>query len=296
MPSGFIPLPAYQAPPPLDFSPLERAVDGWQKASQFNAMYKLRQGAEARDMEQHDWRRQEHQRGVQDRKAKALGAAAQSVLSMPPEQRAQALSAWRAADKDFDADLGQMGFRAEDIDTWGPVVVAKVRGLQDPLDQEKTRAEINRTNAQADYYRTGRGKGGVGSSADERIAQRFMDDNPDLTWPEAIELARSRPADRTKRLRLGVDAARYGLTDEELNPSLERFGVGPSSPPPRQQNGAAQPQGANRFDFSGSMRAQQDAGRQKQLLDEARMAIQRGADAAKVRARLQQYGIQAPGF
>lgn len=298
MASGFYQLPAPEIRnAQIDFSPVERALDGWKQSQQFNAMLTMRQKADDRATEQHGWQRQTHQQGMADRRSKALGAAAQSLLSMPPEQRSRALQAWRVADKDFDGDLRASGFDPEDVDAWGPMIVARARGVQDPLAIEKTRADIDFTRARANYYSNG-GRAAAGSSADERIAERLMSENPDLSYPEALEQARTRPGDRTKRLRLGVDSARYGLTAEELDPAFDRFGVGPNTPSPatRRPGNAMAPPAINRFDFSGSMNQSPAAGSQN-ILRDAQDAIKRGAPAAAVRQRLRdQYGITNPGF
>ena len=293
---AFYPIAAAQYPQNarIDFSPLNDAINNYHQAQYTNALLSLKQGADARSAETHDWQRQAFQQGLQDRKNKALGTAAQYLLSMPKEQRPQALNAWRAADPTLDADLGQAGYHPEDIDTWGPVVVAKARGLQDPLGTQKTQAEINETNAKADYYRSG---GRMGSTAEEREIDRLMHLYPDLTYPEAMEHVRTHPKDRTQRMRLGSEAARYGLDDDVLNPALDHFGVGPNSstpgaprpaPPPAQPNA-----NLKRFDFTGRLGNQQN----QQILNEAHDAIRRGADPAAVRQRLRDhYGIANPGF
>ncbi len=294
MASGFYQLPAYNAGAGIDFSPVERALDGWHQTNYQNALLGLRERAEGRADEEQGWQREKQQQATADRKSKALGAAAQSLLNMPPEQRGRAMQAWRMADKDFDGDLKAAGFNPDDVDTWGPVLVAKTRGVVDPLDQRKTEADINRTNAQADYYRQGGRTAGGSSSADERIAERYMSENPDLTYMEALELARTRPADRTRREGLAARNARDGLAPEEVEPWRDRYGVSPNSPNPAARRQPQQPQQgqSNRFDFSGPMRQQQH----QQILNEAREAIKRGADPAKVQQRLQGYGIDTSGF
>jgi hypothetical protein len=292
--AGFYPLPAYKAPEPLDFSPVERAVDNWHQAKYRNALLDLRGRSEARADEEQGWQRQKFQQESDDRRSKALGAAAQSLLNMPPEQRGKALQAWRMADKDFDSDLQTAGFHPDDVDSWAPVLLAKARGVQDPLDQEKARADIDYTRARANYYNNGGRSAAGGSSAEERQIDALMSANPDLTYPEAMEAVRTRPSDRTRRQSNAIGAAKAGLTPEEVEPWETRFGVAPRSPQPGR--GAAQPQPANRFDYSGQMRSQQNGGQQR-LLQEAQEAIRRGARPEAVRKRLRdQYGITNPGF
>jgi len=293
MPSYYVPLPAFRAPEGIDFKPLNDAFDGWQKANQFNAMLALRQKGEERASEEHGWQREKHQQGAQDRKAKALGAAAQSILAMPQDQRQRALQAWRAMDKDFDADLSGAGFEPNDIDTWGPLIIAKSRGVQDPLEIEKTQADIDYTRARAGYYRGGgAGAGGGRLSADERIAERYMEEDDNLTWSEALAMARRRPSDDTRRESLAARNARDGLEPAEVEPWRERYGVG--QPAARPQARRQQPGDANRFDFSGRMRGNVD---QQGLLDEAREAIRKGANPETVRRRLQdEYGIDGSGL
>jgi len=297
---AFIALPAYNVGNALNFEPLNKAIDGYKEAKYNNALLAMRQGAEARSSEEHEWQRQKFQQNTQDRKSKALGAAAQSLMSMPPDQRGRALQAWRVADKEFDNDLRTAGFDPNDVDTWGPMVIAKARGVQDPLDAEKTRADIDYTRARSEYYRGGGRSSAATSSADERIAERYMSENPELTYMEALDLARTRPADRTRRERLAIEGARGGYAPEEIDPWRERYGVGPNSTTGsrgvtanEQQNALTQP--ANRFDFSGQMRAQRN-GSHQQILQEAREAIGRGVSPEKVRQRLRELGVNETGF
>jgi hypothetical protein len=304
---AFTPLPAYNVGGGIDFSPVERALDGWRQSTYQNALLGLRERAEGRADEEQGWQRQKFQQDSQDRKNKALGAAAQSLLSMPTEQRGKALQAWRVADKDFDADLHAAGFHPEDVDTWGPVVVAKARGVQDPLEQRKTESEINKTNAQADYYRSGGRSAAAGSSAEERQIDALMHANPDLSYPEAMELARTRPSDRTRRQSNAIGAAKAGLAPEDVEPWEQRFGVAPRAQQPRaaapgpQQNPSSFSNGMPRY--SPQAQSKIDEGRERvrrgetqDILREAREAIANGMPPEKVRERLQAIGINGAGF
>lgn len=262
--AGYVALPAYQYPrnAALDFSPIDDAITGYRKAGYDNALMGLKEKADTRETESHDWDRQKFQAGLEDRQTKHIGALAQGLLQMSPEQRPRALTALRSVDKTFDPELRKAGFDPDDIDSWAPIAVAKARGVVDPYEDQKTLSEINKTNAQADYYRGGgrTGASGVRSTAEERQIDKYMELYPDATYLDAMEAVRTRPADRTRRERLSIEGAKGGYTPEEIDPWRDRYGVGPNSPSPQrrqQAQGQLAPNagGTSRFDFSGRMRA-----------------------------------------
>lgn len=293
MANHFVQLPAPRMPANamIDTAPLTDALDKYRTAQQDNAMLALRQSRDQREAETHGWDRQKNAFAAEDRRNKTIGSAAQALLDMPPEKRPQALAAIRSLDPSFDSGLRSAGFDPDDVDTWGPVAIARARGVQDPDAVAKTRADIDYTRARADYYRGGgAGKGRL--SADERIAERYMEEDEDLSWSEALAKARRRPSDDTQRESLASRNARYGLDPAEVEPWRERYGLG--KPSNAAQGPGQQPGGANRFDFSGRMRGNVD---QQGLLNEAREAIRRGANPESVRQRLRdQYGIDGSGL
>lgn len=78
----------------------------------------------------------------------------------------------------------------------------------DPLTRQMKHAELDRTRAQAQFYGR-RASGELATGATERIIDRLMSENPDLSYEEAVSLARRAPQDDTlRRERLAFDAYR----------------------------------------------------------------------------------------
>lgn len=118
-----------------------------------------------------------------------------------------------------------------------------------PLERALKEAQINEMIARTGYYDRRTKTGGVGSSATERMIDRLRDEDPDLSYGDAVSRIRRTPNDDTlARERLAVQASRndpsrtleewrsyYGLAAPTANRRTSTtgplFGAGPSSGP-----------------------------------------------------------------
>lgn len=81
-----------------------------------------------------------------------------------------------------------------------------------PLDRKYRESQIAANNARAGYYRDG---GADRTGQTERIIDRLMESNPDLSYEDAVALARRAPQDDSlRRERLAIDAYRNDPTRE----------------------------------------------------------------------------------
>lgn len=255
MANYYFPLPALKSPDNalLDFSGLNNAIDKWGETNRQNAMLE-RQDARYRKSEaraEAAASRSETTFNQQqtDRRNKVMGGIAQSLLDATPDQRGPMLQALRQQDKEFDSDLQKHGYDSNNIDAWAPAVIAMARGLEGPADRAKADADLRLTMARARYYEGGGRTGGA--SGKQAIIDRLMEDDPNLSYAEALALSQRAPRDdRLGRDRLAVDAAKNALDPEEVEGWRGRFGA-PAGP---QRPDAAHRPDVNRFNFGGAQR------------------------------------------
>jgi len=146
MTSYYVPLPAPRVPTNamLDFSGLNEGIDDYNRRSRQdrihkqNAMYRAKQ--EGRADETMGMRRTEFGQGQTDRRAKVAAGIVQGLLDAPPEQRPAMFEHLRAVDPEIDKDLRQHGLSIDTIDAWGPALLARARGYQDPAAKAKAAA------------------------------------------------------------------------------------------------------------------------------------------------------------
>lgn len=146
--------------------------------------------------------------------------------------------------------------------TSAPPEIAQIAGMQGPqagantllewmgpaqkareLDLEYKRSQIANNNARANWYREGAGGNRTGQT--ERIIERLMESNPELSYEDAVGLARRAPQDDSMRLeRLAMDAYRNdpGQTLEEWRAF---YGLGkretPAAAAPAEEPGSGRP-------------------------------------------------------
>lgn len=167
-----------------------------------------------------------------------------------------------------------------------------------PLDRQYRESQIAANNARAGYYRDG---GADRTGQTERIIDRLMQSNPNLSYEEAVALARRAPQDDSMRLEnLAMNAYRndpsreleewrsfYGLSPRAATPSTPAA-TPPSSPVP----GAPPPGGQS----PGATSAPRGGSGAQQALARARQAIQSGAPRDVVIQRLRAAGIDPSGL
>lgn len=122
-----------------------------------------------------------------------------------------------------------------------------------PLERAMKEAQINEAVARTGYYnRRTQGGGGAGYSATERMIDKLRDEDPDLSYGDAVTRVRRAPSDDTlARERLAVQASRndpsktleewrsfYGLSQPNTQPPPPRALFETDSP---SQGGGGQP-------------------------------------------------------
>jgi hypothetical protein len=248
----FVNLPAYRDPGGLDFSGLNSAIKDWGAANERNAMRAYQQSrdkkADARADEAMDMRRKTFSAEEHTRRSKVMGGVAQSLLdAKTPQEQSSMLTALQQLDPEFSSDLQKHGYDVNNVEQWAPAVISMARGFENPADRAKADADLKLTMARAKYYEGGgRSVGGGGRQA---VIDRLREEDPDLSYAEALALAQRAPRDdRLGRDRLAVDAAKNALDPEEVDQWRGRFGGTRAGPPP-----APQPD-VNRFNFGGAQR------------------------------------------
>lgn len=158
MTNYYVPLAAPRVPSNamLDFRALNEAADDWNASRRQNAMLAYKQSRDAkidaRADEELSMQRKEFSRGEKEHRGRVLGSLVQSVIDAPHEQRPAMIDAWRKVDPDVDDDLRQQGLDFNSVDQWGPAIIARARGYQDPLKRREAEAGIGLKEAQAQYY------------------------------------------------------------------------------------------------------------------------------------------------
>lgn len=107
-----------------------------------------------------------------------------------------------------------------------------------PLERRIKEAELDFTRARTGYYNRGAGGtggAGTGSSATERIIERLMSEDPNLSYGDAITRARRAPQDDAiSRERLAVQASRADPS-RSLEEWRSYYGLQTAAPPPGQE-------------------------------------------------------------
>lgn len=154
------------------------------------------------------------------------------------------------------------------------------KGHVTPLDRKYKESQIAANNARAGYYRDG---GASRTGQTERIVERLMQSNPDLSYEEAVALARRAPQDDSLRLeRLALDAYRNDPS-RDLEEWRSFYGVG-ARPQPSQLVAPTASGGQPR------------SAENEQALATARKAIENGAPRDAVIKRLRDAGIDPSGL
>lgn len=207
MASGYIPLPRPEIRNAMvDFSPLNQAVTGLREAGNQNAMFQYQQKRDQisdqranamLSLQQQAGARQQKQFDAQQEK-EAIGQLAgiyQQINAAPEADRPALYQRFqptydrlRSRFKDFDSDLTAAGIDPSDHAQVSRIIMGMAAGYQNPLETQKTQAEINLKNAQAGYYnerpRT------VAGGATTALIDRLMQENPNMSLEEAITIAK----------------------------------------------------------------------------------------------------------
>lgn len=166
---GYVALPAFRAPAPLDWSPLERGVADYKEGQTRNALFQHQVSrekkedartavADSRAATTFGQQQEQYAAGKQDRAAKALASALQSISSLPPEQQGGAYNTLRTSVKDFDTDVKGLGGNPDDMGDAIRRVTSHVEGYisradQAGIDKDKAQTELARAQAQNEQYK-----------------------------------------------------------------------------------------------------------------------------------------------
>ncbi len=162
MANYFAQLPAYRNPDnaELNFNPLNQAVQNFGETNRANAMAEYQAGrnrvADARSARAEG----RAQAALDEAKGKEalnqLAGIYQTIEAAPEAERATMMQRamplyQRLSQKipDFHSDFAQMGVDPNDFMSVGKLLVGRARGYQDPLETQKTQAEINKLNREA---------------------------------------------------------------------------------------------------------------------------------------------------
>lgn len=204
----YVDLPALQSPrnAMLDFSPINDAIDTYSRTQQQNKMFDYQKERDAiqdkRANASLGIQQQGANRAQQEFDMKKgevalnhFAGITQHIQSLPPEQQPDA---WKAAAPlyqrlrstipDFDNDAKAFGVNADDPAAVGQFIVARQTGMQNPLETEKTRADINKTNAEASWYKE-RPRTNV-AGATGALVDQILAKYPDMPLEQAITLAK----------------------------------------------------------------------------------------------------------
>jgi hypothetical protein len=208
MASGYIPLPAPRIPrnAMIDVSGLSSAIDGYKTAERQNAMMAYRQGRDqvadqradqqlGMQREGLDMRREQFNTQKAETALNRYAGIAQMISQAPPEQQPEMWSraaplyqSLRTSIPEFDQDAQMFGVDPNDPKAVGEFIMARQRGMQDPLKRREAEAGIGLKEAQAGYYRERPRT--VAGGATTALVDRLMQENPDLTLAEAITIAK----------------------------------------------------------------------------------------------------------
>jgi len=208
MASGYYQLPGYRVPENamLNFKPVNDAIDGMREAGNQNAMFAYQQKRDqATDQRQNAMLSLQQQAGARQQKQfdaqqekEALSQLAgiyQSINAAPEADRPALYQRFqpfydrlRPRFKDFDDDLRAAGIDPNDHAQVSQIITGMAAGYQNPLETQKTQAEIGLKNAQAGYYNE-RPRTAAGG-ATTALVDRLMQENPDMSLEEAITIAK----------------------------------------------------------------------------------------------------------
>jgi hypothetical protein len=166
---AYIPLPAFRAPGPLDFSPLAQGIAEYKEGQTRNALFnhqKVREGkqdarqavADSRATTEFEQGQETFAAGKRDRAAKALAATLQSISALPPEQQGPAYQAVRTNVKDYDDDVRALGGNPDDYASAARVVTSHVEGYlsradKAAIDKDQAQTELARAQAANEQYK-----------------------------------------------------------------------------------------------------------------------------------------------
>jgi hypothetical protein len=204
--AGYYPLPAYNPGNALNFEPLSNAVSGFKEAQSRNALLGYQQQRDQVSDQRHNAllniqqqtaeRQQKQFDAEQEQQALQHLAGVHQMIEAAPEAERAALyqrfqpvyDRLRPRFKDFDSDLSGAGYDPRDFAKVGPLISGWIGGYKDPLETQKTQAEINLKNAQAGYYNE-RPRTAAGG-ATTALIDRLMQENPGMSLEEAITIAK----------------------------------------------------------------------------------------------------------
>jgi hypothetical protein len=198
--ANYFNLPAYKDPGGLDFSPLNQAVQNFGETTRQNAMAEYQAGrnkiADARAGAAESRAQQTFDQAKAYKLLPHLGGMAQAIKAMPPEQQGPALQrmlplaqkALGGIDPDFAREVQQHGLGDHTDPRWLDTFIGIAQGYKDPLETQKTQAEIAKTQAEAKYYneRPRTMAGGATTS----LIDRIMEANPGMSLVEATTIAK----------------------------------------------------------------------------------------------------------
>jgi hypothetical protein len=199
MANFFANLPAYRDPGGLDFAPLNQAVQNFGETSRANAMaeYAAQRNkvADARAGRAEGRAQAKFNEEKGKEALNQLAGVYQAIEAAPEAERGGMLQRampmyqrLRQTIPDFDQDFAGLGADPNDFMTVGKLIAGRVRGPVDPLAQQKTQADIAKTEAETKWYNE-RPRTMIGG-ATTQLVDRLMAENPSMTLEEAITVAK----------------------------------------------------------------------------------------------------------
>lgn len=172
------PLPAYAIENAMvNFQPLDRALEGYSRGikeagvstAQINAANAMQAGdferaasetarsgdvAGAVSLRRHPGEMRAQEDAARKRETEMMAGRAQTLMGIAdPNQRRAEAERWFASDPRFAAARAARGGDPNDVDGFLGAIVSEARGVQDPLANDRTRAQTDLARAQADQAR-----------------------------------------------------------------------------------------------------------------------------------------------